>query len=569
LVDKRQIPVYSCAIEQSFGLSMHTQEQRTVAGAPVGAVLVTLAALAACANQTTPHQTTPNQIIASPHSELHGRTLQALRSELDAGSMTSVSLVRKYLDRIAALDHAGPTIRSVLVLNPDALAQAKALDVERKQGRVRGPLHGMPILIKDNIESTDPMPTTAGSLALADNRTGRDAPIVANLRAAGAVILGKTNLSEWANFRSSDSISGWSAIGGLTKNPHVLDRSPCGSSAGSGAAIAAGLAAASIGTETDGSIVCPASMNGVVGLKPTLGLLSGRRIVPIAHSQDTAGPMAISVYDVAVVLDAMVGKQPACEPPARECKRSDYVAGLSNDALRGKRIGVLRFKPSRQPQIEPIYDRALQVIRAAGAELVDVETPQMEPIDEAEELVLHAEFKVDLNAYLATLPAPIQTRTLEALIAFNAASRRELVLFGQETFVKANATPDDQKYRDALALSKRLAGEEGIGRLLREHKLDLLVAPTTGTSWRIDIASGDQFPGSFSTLPAVAGYPHLTVPMGKLHQLPIGISFIGAPWTEDKLLAAGYAFEQRANVDVKAKFLPSIEEGNPAFVGGE
>jgi amidase len=539
---------------------MPIQEQRPPAVPRVCALLVFIAALVACTGETSPSRPS-----GSAHPELHGKTLQALRSELEAGSTTSESLVRKYLDRIAALDRSGPTIRSVLALNPDALAQAKALDQERQQGRVRGPLHGIPVLIKDNIESADPIPTTGGSLALAANRTERDAPIVANLRAAGAVILGKTNLSEWANFRSTDSISGWSAIGGLTKNPHVLDRSPCGSSAGSGAAIAAGFAAAAIGTETDGSIVCPASMNGVVGLKPTIGLLSGQRIIPIAHSQDTAGPMAISVYDAAVMLDAMVGKQPACEPPAQGCKRGDYIVGLSNDALHGKRIGVLRFKPSRQPQMEPIYARALQVIREAGAELVEIETPKMEPIYEAEELVLHAEFKGDLNAYLATLPASIQPRSLEALIAFNAASQRELVLFGQESFVKANETPDDPKYRDALARSKRLAGEEGISRLLSEHKLDLLVAPTTGTAWRIDIANGDQFPGSFSTLPAVSGYPHLTVPMGKLHELPIGISFIGAPWTEDTLLAAGYAFEQRAKLDMKAKFLPSIEEGNGAF----
>jgi amidase len=489
-----------------------------------------------------------------------------LRAELDEGKTTSVALVQAYLERIEAIDRNGPRVRSVLALNPDALAQAKALDAELKEKGARGPLHGIPILIKDNIESADPLPTTAGSLALVENMTRQDAPIVANLRAAGAVILGKTNLSEWANFRSEQSVSGWSGIGGLTKNPHVLDRSPCGSSAGSGAAIAASLAAASVGTETDGSIVCPASMNGVVGLKPTQGLLSGQRIVPIAHSQDTAGPMGMTVRDVAAMLDAMVGKEPACDPPAQDCKRADYLAALSTNGLQGKRFGVLRFKPpSRQPQVDPIYEQALKVIRDAGAELVEIETPDMGPIYEAEDLVLHTEFKVDLNKYLETTPAGVKSRSLEALIAFNDANQRELALFGQEIFKKANATNADDKYTEALALSKRLAGPEGLGKLLAANNVELLIAPTAGTPWRIDTVNGDQFPGSFSTLPAVSGYPHLTVPMGTYHNLPVGISFIGAPWTEDKILAAGYTYEQSAKVNVKAKFLPSIDEGHEAF----
>ena len=494
---------------------------------------------------------------AAPHEELLNKPIAELRRDLDAGTLTSEALVRAYLERIEAIDRRGPEIRSVLALNPDALKQARALDAEKDK---RGPLHGIPILIKDNVESADRMPTTAGSLALAMNVTNRDAPIVANLRAAGAIILGKTNLSEWANFRSEQSISGWSGLGGLTKNPHVLDRSPCGSSAGSGAAIAAGLAAGSVGTETDGSITCPSSMNGLVGLKPTLGLLSGQRIVPIAHSQDTAGPMTITVRDAAIMLDAMVGKTPACEAPATNCRRADYIAALSSTWLKGKRVGVMRFKPPRQPQMEPVYERALQVIRGAGAELVEVATPDMSPIYEAEDLVLHAEFKGDLDAYLATLPPAVKARSLEALIAFNDSNKRELVLFGQEIFKKANATPADQKYRDALALSKRLAGAEGISRLLKDNNVELLIAPTAGTAWRIDTVNGDQFPGSFSTLPAVSGYPHLTVPMGTLDELPLGISFIGEPWSEDKLLAAGYAFEQSAKANVKAKFLPSVDQ---------
>jgi amidase len=517
-------------------------------------MLLTSCVLTACTTQSP----------SPPAEHLHGKSIAELRAELDTGKVTSTDLVRAYLERIEAIDRHGPMLRSVLAINSNALAQARALDEELNAGHSRGALHGVPILIKDNIETADPMPTTTGSLALAENLTGRDAPVVANLRAAGAVILGKANLSEWANSRSEDSISGWSAIGGLTKNPHVLDRSACGSSAGSGAAIAAGLAAAAVGTETDGSIVCPSSMNGVVGLKPTLGLLSGKHIVPIAASQDTAGPMTTTVRDAAIMLDAMVGQAPACEPPARGCRRADYVAALSLDGLRGRRVGVLRFEPG-QAHVDAVYARALEVVRAAGAELVEVETPDMSPIYEAEDLVLRTEFKRDLNTYLATLPANVRTRTLEDLIEFNAASERELELFGQEIFVKANATIDDAAYREALAKGKRLAGAEGIDRLLREHRLDLLIAPTTGSSWRIDIVSGDQFPGSFSTLPAVAGYPHLTVPMGDIRGLPVGISFIGAPWTEDRLLAAGYAFEQRAKVGLKARFLPTIEEALTAF----
>ena len=503
-------------------------------------------------------------VAGAPHDDLLGKSIAELRRDLDSGATTSEALVKAYLERIDALDRNGPRLRSVLTLNPDALAQARALDADRKRG-VRGALHGVPILLKDNVESADRMPTTAGSLALAANVTGRDAPIVANLRAAGAVILGKTNLSEWANFRSEQSISGWSGLGGLTKNPHVLDRSPCGSSAGSGASVAAGLAAASVGTETDGSITCPSSMNGLVGLKPTVGLLSGQRIVPISHSQDTPGPMTLTVRDAAVMLDAMVGKQPACEPPAQNCKRADYVGALNAASLRGKRIGVLRFKPSRQPQIDPIYERALQVVRASGAELVEIETPDMGPIYEAEDLVLHTEFKVDLNKYLQTLPPAVTTRSLAALIQFNDTSKREQALFGQDIFKKAEATTADQKYRDALATGKRLAGAEGISRLLTQNKVELLIAPTAGTAWRIDISNGDQFPGSFSTLPAVSGYPHLTVPMGAYRNLPVGLSFIGAPWSEDKLLAAAYVYEQAAKANVKAKFLPTIEVDEAGF----
>ncbi|MET0498002.1 MAG: amidase, partial [Steroidobacteraceae bacterium] len=384
--------------------------------------------------------------------------------------------------------------------------------------------------------------------------------IVANLRAAGAIILGKANLSEWANFRSDHSLSGWSAVGGLTRNAHVLDRSACGSSAGSAVSIAAGLAAASVGTETDGSITCPAAMNGIVGLKPTVGLLSQEGIVPIAHSQDAPGPMTATVTDAALMLSAMVGDRPACNGSITGCRKSDYAAGLNATALQGKRVGVLRFETGRHPRIEPVYDKALQVLRDAGAALVEVKLPDMQRIRAAEGIVLNTEFKVDLAAYLATTPAAVKTRDLAALIAFNQGSERELALFGQDTFIEADQTRglDDADYKAALADSKQLA-RDGIAKLLQDQQLDLLVAPTSGATWRTDVVNGDHFPGSFSTLPAVAGFPHLTVPMGEIEHLPLGMSFIGPAWSEDLLLAAGFAFEQHAKVRIEPQFIPSID----------
>ncbi len=499
--------------------------------------------------------------------EPYNRTLSELRADLDSRKTTSVELVQAFTRRIEAIDRNGPQLRSVIAINPDALKQARALDKELQTKGPRGPLHGIPVLLKDNIESADPMPTTAGSLALIGNVTHRDAPIAANLRAAGAIILGKTNLSEWANFRSSGSTSGWSAVGGLTKNPHVLDRTPCGSSAGSGAAVAAGLAPIAVGTETDGSIICPSAMNGVVGLKPTLGLLSGKYIIPIAHSQDTAGPMATNVKDAALFLAAMVGDAPACDPPSAGCAKSDYTKGLVPTALNGKRIGVLRFEGNRNAYVTPVYERALKHLKDGGATLIEIKMPDLPGVDEAEDVVLHAEFKADLNAYLAGSPAKIGIRSLDQLIEFNKRTPAELALFGQDTFEKANAMPplSDAKYMTARADGKRLAGVQGITKMLAEHQLDLIVAPSTGVAPRVDSINGTRSPGSFTSLPAVAGYPHLTVPMGDLKGLPLGMSFIGAPWSEDVLLAAGYAFEQRAKARIVPKFIPSVEAQEPAF----
>ncbi|MBM7405755.1 MULTISPECIES: amidase [Sphingomonas] len=518
---------------------------RRVQGGMLGLALLALATTA----RAEPPQTPPVEELS----------LSDAATALAAGT-SSEALTRAYLARIEAIDRKGPTLRSVVAVNPEALAQARALDAERRAGRIRGPLHGVPVLIKDNIETRE-LPTTAGSLALKDNRTGRDAPVVARLRAAGAVILGKTNLSEWANIRSSGSISGWSAVGGLVRNPYALDRTACGSSSGSGAAAAASLAAAAVGTETDGSVVCPAAMNGLVGLKPTIGLVSRTHIVPISHSQDTAGPMARSVRDAALLFSAMIGSDPA-DPTTRDAdrRRADYAAALSADALKGVRVGVLR--PEMSAPLAKQYDAALAVLRAAGATLVDVTPPKLDGLGEAEFLVLKAELKADLNAYLATTPPAVKTRTLADVIAFNAEhADTEMRFFGQDTFEAAQKMPglEDPAYQEARAKSLRLAGAEGIDAMLRDSKVQLLVSPTYGLPWLSDPVHGDHFvPPSASELPAVAGTPHLTVPMGLVQGLPAGLSFLGPKYSEALLLGAGYAFEQRGRMRVKPGYAASV-----------
>jgi len=499
-------------------------------------------------------------------------SIPELQAKMASGQLTAETLVQHYLERINALNSQGPALHAIISINPDALAQAHALDQERRQHGARGPLHGIPVLLKDNIESADRMPTTAGSLALADNFAVQDSPVAAALRAAGAIILGKTNLSEWANFRSDHASSGWSAVGGLTRNPYVLDRTPCGSSSGSAVGVAAGMAPASIGSETDGSITCPASMTGIVGLKPTLGLLSQRGIVPIAHSQDTAGPMARSVADVATLLTALVShgagdcqtasSQPASSQPAKgPCDAIDYAAGLDPQALRGKRIGVLRFKVGSHPEMVEVYERALRQLRQAGATLVEVQSPDTAALEAAELKVLLSEFKAGINAYLAATPAAVKTRDLTQLIDFNRSSLYELELFGQDIFLKAQATAglEDADYRSALEDSKRLAGAAGIDALLQQQHLDLLVAPTTSAAWRVDLVYGDRNGDSYTTLAAVAGYPHLSVPMGQVQELPVGLSFIGPAWSEQLLLACGNAFSQRSGALPAPQYLPTLE----------
>jgi amidase len=478
------------------------------------------------------------------------RSISALGDALASRAITSEALVKAYLRRIEAIDRSGPTLRSVIAVNPDALAQARALDAERRAGTVRGPLHGTVLLIKDNIETKDPLPTTAGSLALKDNRTGRDAPLVARLRAAGVIVLGKANLSEWANIRSNRSTSGWSAVGGLVRNPYALDRNACGSSSGSGAAAAASLATATIGTETDGSITCPAAINGLVGLKPTVGLVSRTHVVPISHSQDTAGPMTRDVRDAALLLGALAGSDPAdpATVPA-DSHRTDYAAELDPSALKGKRIGVLRFADPTDAKVKAVYDAALADLVRAGAILVDIAAfAHRDQVRQAENVVLTYELKADLNAYLATTPAAVKTRTLADLIAFNRAeAARELRWFGQERFEEAERTSglDAPAYVAAAATARRLAGPEGIDALLAANRVDLLVSPTTGPSWTTDLVNGDHYGGGGAGwLAAIAGYPHLTVPMGQVEGLPVGLSLIGAAWSEARLLAAGYAYEQ-------------------------
>ncbi|MEO7504402.1 MAG: amidase [Sphingomicrobium sp.] len=474
---------------------------------------------------------------------------------LPANAGPAARAVAASTDRAAAIDGQ---LHSIIAIDPTAMAQARAVDAA---GRT-GPLAGRPVLLKDNIESAGPLPTTAGSLALKDNVTGRDAPLVARLRAAGAVILGKTNLSEWANIRSAHSISGWSAVGGQTRNPYALDRNTCGSSSGSGAAVAAGIVDYAIGTETDGSVTCPASLNGIVGLKPTVGLVSRTHIVPISASQDTAGPMTRTVRQAAELLTAIAGSDPT-DPATREAdrRRTNYAATLDAGSLKGKRIGVMRFAAGFGT--DELFDPALALLKSQGATLVEIKTFDDKPIGDNEFAVLMSELKAGMNAYLATTPATVQSRTLADLIAFDKAhAGEEMALFGQEEFDKAEATKglDDPAYKKARRTSFEAAGPNGIDKLLKANRLDALVGPTMPPAWKIDAVNGDQISGSGAgSLAAVAGYPHLTVPMGLVKGLPVGLSFIGPKWSEGLLLSLGYAYEQARGPFPGPRFLPSIE----------
>ncbi len=497
-----------------------------------------------------------------PDFSIEEFTFSDFQSRIKRGQLTSEQVCNAYLERVYQIDRTGPTLRSIIELNPDALAIARQLDAEYRSKGPRGPLHGIPILLKDNIDTADRMQTTAGSLALVGRPAPQDSWVAARLRAAGAVIFGKTNLSEWANFRSTHSTSGWSGRGGQTKNPYALDRNPCGSSSGSGVAISSNLCAAAIGTETDGSIVCPSSMNGIVGIKPTLGLISRAGIVPIAHSQDTAGPMARTVRDAAVLLGALAGvdgRDPDTQASSGHAF-TDYTQFCDSNGLRGARIGIARQYVTIGPANTALINECIALMRGGGAVIVDpADIPSFENWRDSESQVLLYEFKADLNRYLAARGTTM--RSLADIIAFNRAHRaEEMPFFEQELMEQANEKGPltEKPYRDALATSKRLTRKEGIDAVVNKFKLDAIVGPTSGPAYMTDLVAGDRIDSGCASPPAVAGYPHITVPAGFHFGLPVGISFFGAAWTEPKLIRIAYAFEQARKARQKPEYLQTV-----------
>ena len=492
-------------------------------------------------------------------------TIEELQESMKAGKHTAHSIAEKYLERIDAVDKHGPAVNSVIETNPDALAIAEALDKERKEKGARGPLHGIPILIKDNIDTHDRMMTTAGSLALLGSIAPKDSFVAKKLREAGAVILGKTNLSEWANIRSDHSSSGWSGRGGQTKNPYALDRNPCGSSSGSGAAASANLCAGAIGTETDGSIVCPSSANGLAGIKPTVGLVSRAGIIPISHTQDGAGPMCRNMSDAAIILGALTGVDPEDSATAASKGKflTDYTPFLNPDGLKGARIGVLRKSFGFNPKVDKIMEASLEVLKKQGATLVDpVALESLEKVRESEFMCFMYELKADLNAYLARLGPNAPVKTLKDIIEFNEKNReKEMPFFGQEFFLQAQEKGPltTKEYVDAIEKNQRLARKEGIDMVMDKFKLDAIVGPTGGPAWLTDHINGDSFGGGTSQPAAVAGYPDITVVAGYISGLPVGISFFGRAWSEPVLIKLAYAFEQATKVRKAPRFLPTAD----------
>jgi len=499
----------------------------------------------------------------TPGFELEELTIADLQKAMTSGRFSVRSLTEKYLARIEQIDRHGPVVNSVIELNPDALAIAEALDNERKGKGARGPLHGITVLIKDNIDTADRMQTTAGSLALMGSRPARDSFVAKKLREAGAVILGKTNLSEWANIRSSHSVSGWSGRGGLTRNPYALDRNPCGSSSGSGAAVAASLCALAVGTETDGSVVCPASANGIVGIKPTLGMISRAGIIPIAHSQDTAGPMARTVRDAATLLNVLAGADPRDRATAESAGKieADYSRFLDPNGLRGTRIGVARKYFGFSDSVDDLMNSVMEEMKRQGAVLVDpADLESHGKFDDTESTVLYYELKADLNAYLAGRPdAPVHS--LKEIIDFNQRNKdKEMPYFAQDTFIKAEAKGplDTKEYLDALEANHRLSRAEGIDVVMDKFHLDAIMEPTGSPAWITDLVNGDHSGGGSSNAAAVAGYPDITVPAGFIAGLPVGVSFFGRAWSEPVLLKIAYGFEQATKARKPPRFLPTV-----------
>ncbi len=521
-----------------------------------------LAPALAAAREVAP-ETTTDRIDIKPF-ELDEITIAELQDGMKSGKFTARSLVEKYTSRIEEIDKTGPGVNAVIEMNPEAEAIADALDQERKTKGPRGPLHGIPVLIKDNIDTADRMMTTAGSLALVGSKPAKDSFVAQRLRAAGAVILGKTNLSEWANIRSSHSTSGWSGRGGLTRNPYALDRNPCGSSSGTGAGISANLAAAGIGTETDGSIVCPSSANGLAGIKPTVGLVSRAGIIPISHSQDGAGPMCRTVRDAAILLGALTGADPDDPATAASAGKSqtNYAQYCDPNGLKGARIGVARKYFGFSDTVDALMKDSLDVLQRQGATLVDpADIETLGKFDDSELLVFMYELKADLNAYLSRLGPSAPVKTLKDIIEFNDRNRqKEMPYFGQDLFIKAEAKGpvSEKEYVDALTKNHQLARTEGIDALMDKHNLDAIVAPTGGPAWLTDLINGDHTAGGSSNAAAVAGYPNINVTAGYILGLPVGISFFGRAWSEPTLIRVAYAFEQATKARKAPRFLSTI-----------